>query len=119
MTRYGNTYTCGSNTACVTTVSVFTRKQDKLLISIQCVYISNINANIFFIEPHLLSALFIIKHQQTTYRSALSASTSTLGDLCTMQGDAVPSIITIIKSMPVNMSLELGGLGVNDRSVEM
>lgn len=31
----------------------------------------------------------------------------------------VPSIIAIIKSMPVNMSLELSRHGVNDRSVEM
>lgn len=62
--------------AFVTTVIVFTRKQDKLLITIlyslslrhtcKCKYI-------FFLQPNLFSALFIIKHQP---------------DSCTLSGDA-------------------------------
>lgn len=67
---------------------------------------------------HSLIYSLLFSLLNTKPHSALNALTSALGDLCAVWGDA-ESVITIIKSMTVNMSLELSRLGINDRSVEM
>lgn len=122
MTLYGNTHTPVGLIAAACMTTVFTRQQGKLLICIQCVLYLRYTCKYILYRANLLSALFIIKHQPQPHSAPNTATSIYLRRFVCHAGwccRVVPSIITIIKSMPVNMSLELSELGVNDRSVEM
>ena len=122
MTLYGNTHTPVGLIAAACVTTVFTRQQGKLLICIQCVLYFRYTCKHILYRANLLSALFITKHQPQPHSALNTAISISLKRFVYHAGwccRVVPSIITIIKSVLVNMSLELSKLGVNDGSVEM